>query len=1028
MTALLRGLLSACLTLLPAVAVAQAVRVDSELLAGLEARSIGPAVMSGRIAALDAAVGDRLTIYAGAASGGVWKSTDGGLRFTPVFDKHNQSIGAIAIHPSNPNIVWVGTGETWTRNSVSAGDGIYRSTDGGENWTRLGLENSERIARIAVHPKDPNLAHVCATGHLFDDHAERGVFRTKDAGKTWEKMLYVAPDTGCADLAIDLHDPNILYAAMWQFRRSPSFFTSGGPRSGFYKSTDGGTTWHRMTRGLPSGDLGRIAIAIAPAAPKTVYATIESKRTALFRSDDAGDTWTEVNATTAVTGRPFYFSRLVVDPVDSNRVYKPGFSLSVSTDGGKTFTSLGGRYHGDVHDLWINPKDTDDLIIGTDGGVYISHDRGATWRFVASMPVGQFYHVSYDMAWPYNVYGGLQDNSTWYGPSRRSGGIASKHWQSLTGGDGFWAFVDPTDPDIIYDEYQGGNLFRIRRSTLESKDIKPSPRPGEPKYRFNWNTPIHMSPTDPGTMYYGAQFLFRSRDKGESWERISPDLTTNDPAKQKQAESGGLTLDNSTAENHCTIFAIAESQKNGRVIWVGTDDGNLQVTRDGGKTWANVVRNVAGLAAHTWVSSIEASRYNEAVAYVTFDGHMTGDQKTYVYKTTDYGKSWTPLASSEMRGYAHVVKEDPISSALLFVGTEFGLYLSIDGGQQWAQFTAGLPNVAVRDLAIHPRDHDLIIGTHGRGLFIVDDITPLRTLTSSVLNAEAGFLGVRPAPMVIPVSEFGFPGDTEYVGQSAIEGAVLAYYLKQRHMFGDLRLEILDTQGNVVSTIQGSRRRGINRVEWPMRAKAPRIPPGAALVPSPFALFGPRVPAGTYTVKLIKGKDTYTSEVRLIADPRSTHSAADKSVQQETVWKLYRMLERLAYVVDTMTDLRDQARARAAKLAASDKLKVRLEALADEMERQRTSLVAARQTEGISGEEKLREELGVLYGNVNGHEGKPTASQTARMAVLNQQLEAAATALQAVLVKNLQAVNALLVKQKIDPLVSLSEEVWQKRE
>lgn len=752
-------------------------KIDSETFGGLEARAIGPAVMSGRIAALDASAGNRLTIYVGSAGGGIWKSSDGGLRFKPVFDKHVQSIGAIAVDPSNPDHIWAGTGESWTRNSVSLGDGVYKSTDAGETWTHVGLANSERIARIAVHPKDGNAVFVCAAGHVFDDHEERGVFRTKNGGKTWEKVLYVGPDTGCADLAVDPQDPSVIYAGMWQVRRKPYFFTSGGPRSGFHVSRDGGATWKRMDAGLPGGDLGRIAVAIAPSRPNVVYATIESKRTALFRSDNRGESWVEVNATSLVSGRPFYFSRLVVDPSDDKRVYKPDFGLAVSDDAGKVFSRLGGggpfgpSYHGDVHAVWVNPRNSEQVIMGTDGGVYISDDRGSSWRFVASLPVGQFYHVSYDMDWPYNVYGGLQDNSTWYGPSRRPGGIGNKHWQSLTPGDGFWAFVDPTDPDIIYNEYQGGNLFRIRRSTLESKDIKPSPGSGEPKYRFNWNTPIHVSPNEPGTIYYGAQFLFRSRDKGESWERISPDLTTNDSAKQKQGESGGLTLDNSTAENHCTIFAIAESPRSKSVIWVGTDDGMVQVTRDGGKSWTNVTRAVPGLPSNTWVSSIEPGHFDEATAYATFDAHMTGDMKTYVYKTTDYGRTWQAIASPAMRWYAHVVKEDLVDPNLLFVGTEYGLYVSVDGGRQWGQFSAGLPNTAVRDLAIHRREHDLIIATHGRGLYIVDDITPLRTLSSATLESEVTFLDSRPSSMVIPVFEFGFTGDGEFVGRSPAEVA-----------------------------------------------------------------------------------------------------------------------------------------------------------------------------------------------------------------------------------------------------------------
>jgi photosystem II stability/assembly factor-like uncharacterized protein len=1022
------------LCLLAGPAGAQATRIDSEIFGGLEARSIGPAAMSGRVAAVDGVAGDRLILYVGTAGGGLWKSVDGGLKFKPVFDKYNQSIGAVAVDPADPKTVWVGTGESWVRNSVSVGDGIYRSTDAGDTWTKMGLADSERIARIVVNPKDSRTVFACATGHLFDDSAERGVFRTKDAGKTWEKVLYVAPDTGCADLAMDSQDPNILYAGMWQFRRRPDFFTSGGPKSGFFRSVDGGATWQPMKKGLPSGDLGRIAIAVAPSKPTVVYAAVESAKTALFRSEDRGQTWTEVNSSRAVTERPFYFARLVADPNDPDRVYKMGGTIAISEDGGKTFSPLGGSnvlgptYHSDVHDLWIDPRHGDDLVIGTDGGVYISHDRGNTWRFVGSLPVGQFYHVSYDMDWPYNVYGGLQDNSSWYGPSRRSGGILNKHWQSLTGGDGFWAFADPTDPDIIYDEYQGGNLFRIRRSTLESKDIKPTPGDGEPKYRFNWNTPIHLSPTRPGTLYYGAQFLFRSTDRGESWERISPDLTTNDPAKQKQDDSGGLTLDNSTAENHCTIYAIAESPKNGSLVWVGTDDGNVQLTRDGGRTWANVVANVPGLPRNTWVSSIDAGHFSEGTAYVTFDGHMTGDMKSYVYKTADYGKSWQPLASPELRGYAHVVKEDLVNPQLLFVGTELGLFVSANGGQDWGQFTSGLPNVAVRDMAIHPRDHDLVLATHGRSLYVIDDITPLRALTPQVLDADAAFLASRPSPMVTPTFEFGFNGDAEFIGQSPGESAFIIYYLKKRHIFGDLKLEVYDSGGKLLSTLQGGKRRGINRVEWPMRSRAPRVAPGAGLIQSLYAMLGPRVLEGTYTVKLIKGKDTYTSEVRLVPDPRSKAAPADRAFQRETALKLYGLVERLAYLVDAIVDARDQLRERAGRLPSGDRLRTQIERQADVMEKERISLVSSKQGEGISGEEKLREELGSLYGNVNGYEGRPTASQINRMGVLGKQLEAAITTFDGTLAKGLADIAPQLAKRKLAPVVKMTADAWEQRQ
>jgi photosystem II stability/assembly factor-like uncharacterized protein len=1028
------SLLVVCLAV-PAPGLAQPaaapVKVDSETFGGMEARAIGPAAMGGRISAVDAIAGDRLTIYVGAASGGVWKSVDGGIRFKPVFDKHAQSIGAIAIDPANPKTVWVGTGESWVRNSVSVGDGLYKTTDGGDTWQRVGLEQSERIARIAIDPTNGSTVLVCALGHTFDDHPERGVYRTTDGGKTWARTLGIADDTGCADLAIDPKSPQTVYAAMWQVRRLPWFFTSGGPRSGLFKSTDGGVTWQPIRNGLPAGDLGRIAVAVAPSKPSVVYANVESKRTALYRSENGGASWTEVSTTSMVTGRPFYFSLLVVDPTNPDRVYKPGLLFAASEDGGRTFSggsvTGGASYHPDLHALWVNPKNPEELLLGTDGGLYHSYDRGNAWRFAGALPISQFYHVSYDLAFPYNVYGGLQDNNTWYGPSRRSGGIRNADWESLTGGDGFWAFVDPNDPDYVYSEYQGGNLFRTRKSTGEAKDIKPAAGEGEPKYRFNWNTPIHLSPTDRGTIYYGAQFLFRSRDRGESWERISPDLTTNDPAKQKQDESGGLTLDNSTAENHCTIFAIAESPRNGQVIWVGTDDGQVQVTRDGGKTWTNVTANLPGLPPNTWVSSLEAGHFAEGTAYATFDGHMTGDMRPWVFRTTDFGRTWQGLVTADLKGYAHVVREDPVNERLLFLGTELGLFASLDGGAQWGQFTANLPNVAVRDLVIHPRDHDLIVGTHGRGIYIVDDITPLRTLRPETLERDAAILDARPQVAFIAGEAATADGDAEFVGRNLGESAFITYYLKRRHMFGDLKLEVYAPDGTRLSTIPGSKRRGINRVEWPMRAKAPRLPAGVGIIPSMGAFVGPKALPGDYRVRLVRDKDSYDGQVRLAPDPRSEHTDADRLAQRELVTQLFTLAERMTYTVESIADARDQARARAAALPAGDRLRPRLEALADRFEAQRTALVASKEGEGISGEEKLREELGVLYGNVNGYEGRPTESQRRRMNVLAKQLDAASAALDTTLAREAAPLNRELTRRTLEPVTRLSRDAWEKR-
>lgn len=1022
--------LLAALSLAGALASAQDVRIDSDTFGGLEARSIGPAVMSGRVSAIDAVQADRLTIYVGAASGGVWKSDDGGVKFKPVFDKYNPSIGALKIDPRNPKTIWVGTGESWVRNSVSVGEGVYRSTDGGDSWQKLGLEKTERIARIAIDPSDSSKVFACALGPLFNDSEERGVYVTRDAGKTWEKTLAGSVDAGCADLSIDPKDSKVVFATLWQHRRKPDFFTSGGPRSGLFKSTDGGATWRKLTRGLPEGDLGRIAVEVSPAKSSVVYATVEAKKTGLYRSDDSGETWSPISTAAVVAGRPFYFSRLVGDPINPERIYKTSFGAGTSDDGGRTWSALSGNFHGDVHAIWVNPKNTDELLMGTDGGAYHSWDRGNKWLFVENLPLAQYYHVAVDMEFPFNIYGGLQDNSSWWGPSRKSGPVGNRDWSAVTGGDGFWSFPDPTDEDLVYSEAQGGNVFRTSRKTGEQKDIKPSPASGDPKYRFNWNTPIHISPTQKGVIYIGAQFLFRSADRGESWQKVSPDLTTNDPAKQRQNDSGGLTRDNSTAENHTTIFAISESAKNPQVIWAGTDDGNLQVTRDGGKTWTNVAGNVA-VPKGTWVSRVEASPHDEATAFATFDGHMTGDMSTHVAKTMDFGKTWTSLATADTKGYAHVIRQDAVNPNLLFLGTETGLFLSIDGGKQWAQFTSGLPMVAVRDVVVHPRDHDMVLATHGRGVYVVDDITPLRALTPQVLNSDLTFLPTRPGQLLLDGGGFGgggaWFGDHEFSGQSPDGGAAIVYYAKRRHVVGDFKFEVRDAAGKLIATIPATKRRGLNRIFWSTREPAPRFPAGAGLIGSAGAFFGSRATAGRYSVTAIKNKDTHKSEVVLVQDPRVAYSAADQTLQKETAAKLFGLVERLTWLVESITDLRDQANDRASKLGPKEAaFSKRVAAFAAGLEAQRVALVAQQEGEGISGEEKLREELGMLYGNVNGYDGRPTKSQLDRMAALSRELDAAWGKFNG-LSKEMGLLNADFARRKLEPAKVMTEEVWRKK-
>jgi len=1016
---------------------AQDATLDSDTLSGLPIRSIGPAAMGGRIADIAAVhEGQRLSIYVGSASGGVWKSVDGGTTFKSVFDKQPAlSIGSVAIDPSHPLTVWVGTGESWVRNSVSVGTGVYRTRDGGETWEAMGLSDSEHVSRIVVHPKDGNTVYACALGHLWNSNTERGVFKTTDGGKTWNKLLYRNDSTGCAEMAMDPQDPAVLYAAMWDVRREPHKFRSGGPGSGLFKSTDSGATWHELRKGLPQGDLGRIGIAVTPSNHARVYAVVEAKNhTALFRSDDAGESWAEVNNSFNVSGRPFYFARLAADPRNPERVYKPGFFLTVSEDGGKSFSAAfaanegpGGGNHGDHHALWIDPDNPDQMLLGTDGGVYQSLDRASHWRFLSNLPVSQFYHVSADMADPYNVYGGLQDNGTWMGPSRAVDAIANRHWRNIDFGDGFWAFPDPSDTDFAYAEYQGGQIARFRKSTGEAKDIKPLPRTGEPEFRFNWNAPIHMSANHPGTIYLGGQFLFRSQDHGESWDRISPDLTTNDPARQHQELSGGLTIDNSDAEKFETIYTIAESPKTGEVIWVGTDDGNVQVTRDGGKHWTNVAKNISGLPSGTWVSTIEASYFDPATAYATFDGHTTGDMKTYVYQTKDYGKTWTSLSTAELGGYAHVVREDLVNANLLFVGTEFGLFISIDGGAHWAQFKGSLPSVAVRDIAIHPRESDLILATHGRGIYILDDLTPIRALTPESLAKDLVMLPSRPSVLALPAGEQRFDGDAEFQGRTLPEAAAIVYYQKKRHIFGDLKLDIYDAKGQLLTSIQGDKRRGLNRVQWPERGKPPKMPPAAGLVQNEYAFFGPQAQEGTYTVKLTKGKETYSADVKLVPDPRTTSTQADRELQHKTVTQLYNMLAQLTYIVDATSDLREQARQRGAA-ASDDKLKEQINRLAQKLEDFRSTLVAVKEGGMITGEKKLRENLGELYGAVNGYSGRPTQSQVESTGVLQKKLDEAGAQFETIATSQVPPLNTALQSKSLEPLKVTSREDWDKKQ
>jgi photosystem II stability/assembly factor-like uncharacterized protein len=882
---------SLCIFAAAALGALPAAAVDPSLLAGLEARSIGPAAMSGRIAAIESSSAHPELVYAGSASGGVWKSTDGGTTWTPVFDDQPvASIGAIALDPQNPDVVWVGTGEGNPRNSVSVGNGIYKSLDGGHTWRHLGLDKTEHIDRVLVDPTDPRVAYVAALGQVWGENPERGVYKTEDGGTTWKRVLYADERTGAADLVMDPSNPRKLFAAMWDFRRWPWAFRSGGPGSGLFVTYDGGATWKKQTEedGLPKGDLGRIGLAIAPSDPSVVYALVEAEQSALLRSSDGGRTWKAVNTDPDISPRPFYFAHIFVDSADPGRIYRMATNVSVSDDGGKTFTTIGARaLHSDHHAFWIDPKNALHIWDGNDGGIGESRDRGATWRFVQNLPVGQFYHVRLDNAVPYNVYGGLQDNGSWKGPSNvwEQSGIRNHHWSEVGGGDGFDTVPDPNDPLRGYAMSQEGHLLRWDLHTGERKDIRPAGPNGE-EPRFNWNAGIAIDPFDPNTLYFGSQWLHKSTDRGDSWTIISPDLTSNNPAWQKQDQSGGITIDASGAESFTTILAIAPSPVQRGVLWVGTDDGRLHVTRDGGKTWDSLEKNVRGVPADTWIPNIAPSPYDAGTAFVVFDNHRRSDWAPYVYKTTDYGKTWTSLATKNLWGYALSIVQDPVDKDLLFLGTEFGLWVSQDGGKSWMKWTQGIPTVSVMGLAIHPREHDLVIATHGRGLYVIDDVRPLRTLSDDLQKKPLHLFSIPDAQQYRSAQGAGMrsPGDADFRGRTRPYGALVTYSLNgpglphpdaekererkegeradkakpkaapqeagappqpeggkplagtteepKREEGGDegrgrgkgpkTKIEILDASGKVIRTFDGPAKLGVNRAAWDLRLDAPR--------------------------------------------------------------------------------------------------------------------------------------------------------------------------------------------------------------
>jgi photosystem II stability/assembly factor-like uncharacterized protein len=935
---------------------------DDPLLKTFVWRSIGPANMGGRIDDIVAVESNPSVFYLGFATGGVWKTVNNGTTFMPIFDTYpTSSIGDIAVAPSNPDIIWVGTGEPNNRQSSSFGDGIYKSIDGGKTFTNMGLKDTQSIARVVVEPKDPNIVYVAAVGHLFGPNEERGIFKTIDGGKSWQKVKYIDADTGFTDLVMDPADPKTLYAASYQRRRVPWGFNGGGPGSGIWKTTDAGKTWTRLSgNGLPDLPIiGRIGLDVSRSRPATIYAQIEvgasggtgagvtdaglpqapgaggfggggfgqqqpagppdPKRSGVWRSDDKGKTWRLMANN---NNRPMYYSQIRVDPTNPEIVYTMGAPFFKSTDGGKTFRQVQGIAHSDHHALWIDPKNPNHLILGNDGGLDVSYDQGETWEFVNTIAVGQFYGISADMQKPYYVCGGLQDNGSWCGPSavRSQTGILNEDWFRVGGGDGFYTQNDPTDWTVLYAESQDGNTNRLDLRTGRTVSIRPrapqAPRPapgqaGAPaagpggidpatmaqlaqqfgfggqtnpnivptppageQYRFYWNTPFVISAHNPRVIYLGGDRLFKSMDRGQTWT-MSADLTRN--VSRFTRPIMGVAGDKPMASKHdgaasySNIVTLAESPVVPGILWAGTNDGNVQVSRDGGDTWKNVTANIKGVPDETHVSRVETSHFDAGTCYASFDGHRTNDHKPYVFVTKDFGESWTSIASNLPTGNVNVIREDRKNRNLLFAGTEYALFVSVNGGKEWKRFMAGLPTVRIDDILVHPRDNDLILGTHGRSIYIIDDITALQGLTDQETAKDVHLFDPRPGMLWYNDTMLARTtgGAKYFAGQNPEPGTLISYYLKSAAA-GDVTISISDVTGRVVRTIQGTKDAGLNRVRWDFRGNPPQRPANLPEgLPAQFGRAlrqGPPVEVGTYLVKLSVGGKDLTTRVVVEAD------------------------------------------------------------------------------------------------------------------------------------------------------------------
>jgi photosystem II stability/assembly factor-like uncharacterized protein len=845
-------------------------------LEGLEFREIGPAVMGGRVSSLAVVESNPTIFYAGIATGGVWLTENDGMSWKPLFDDQPcASIGAVAVHAENPDLVWVGTGEPQNRQSSPYGCGVFRSMDGGDTWQNLGLFESRHVGQIKLHPTDPDVAYVAAVGDLFAANDQRGVYRTLDGGTTWQKMLFVDEHTGAIDLAMDPRDPNTLFAAMYQRRRTSFGFSASGGGSGLYRSRDGGVSWAELTEGLPTGEKGRIGIDVYRGDGSILYVTVEAgdDEGGVFRSDDRGDSWSRVSTQNP---RPMYFSLIRIDPNDSNHLYLGGTSLSASDDGGESWWDADGDevIHVDHHALWIDPSNSNHVLVGNDGGVSSTWDGAENWRIHNNFALGQFYEIGVDSSEPYRVCGGLQDNDAWCGPSRSSTnfGLRNRDWVHLLEGDGFHSEFEPGNSDVLYAETQGGNVRRLNLETNEVQFVRPSARPTEDdedrSYRYGWNSPLVPSEHVAGTVYLGGNHLMRSRDRGATWEEASPDLTRQ--IDRDTIPVMGQLVDENTLSQHDgvgeygTITAIEESPVSESLIYVGTDDGNLQVTIDGGATWTNVVGNLEGLPARSYVSRIDASHEVEGRVYASFDGHLDGDYRPFVYVSEDFGASWREITSGLPPWSVNVVREHPSSPDLLFVGNEIGVYVSIDRGGSWHRMS-GIPTVPVDDLLIHPRDNDLVVGTHGRSIWILDDVSPLEDMArGGVLERNAYLFGVPTGTQWFLHEDWPFWGDA-YEAENPPNGVAVRYWLSEE-IDEAPSIRITTATGQTVRELEGSADAGLQSVVWDLRETAPEIegalededwtpPQGALVMP------------GIYLAHIDVGNDSFEQDIRVRLDP-----------------------------------------------------------------------------------------------------------------------------------------------------------------